>query len=55
MMFDYTRCKNCGARVELIRFALGPEWMHWPSPFGNYRTNEKYRNCRQLVAEPEES
>lgn len=47
-------CRNCGRRIELINFAWpGPEWRHWPSPYGNYHTNEKYRHClTPAVAEP---
>jgi hypothetical protein len=47
------RCKNCEQRIELINFAMGPEWRHWPSEYGNYRTSEKYRYCvTSSVAEP---
>jgi len=50
----YTKCVNCGQRVERINFALGPEWRHWPTPHGNYRTREMYRDCRMgLVATPD--
>jgi hypothetical protein len=49
-----TRCVHCRERIEFINFALGPEWRHWPTPHGNYRTNEKYRHCRGSVAEPEQ-
>lgn len=48
----FQTCRHCGKRIELINFALGPEWRHWPTTYGNYRTNAKYRHCRQLVAEP---
>lgn len=51
---EFQRCANCGERIELINFSLGPEWRHWPTPYGNYRTGEKYRHCRMsLVATPE--
>ena len=51
---DYERCVNCGERIERINFALGQEGRHWPTPHGNYRTNELYRYCRSaaLVATP---
>lgn len=52
--YEHPVCKNCGERIELIRFALGPEWRHWPTRWGNYNTSEKYRFCRQQVAEPRE-
>ena len=46
-------CRHCGARIELINFSMGPEWRHWPTPYGNYRTDAKYRYCRTAaVAEP---
>lgn len=50
----YPTCVNCGGRIQKINFALGPEWRHWPTPHGNYRTNELYRYCRTaaLVATP---
>lgn len=52
-MADYEECTHCGARIELINFALGQEWLHWPSPHGNYGTHEKYRDCRiGFVATP---
>jgi len=55
MLERFKRCKHCGERVEEINFALGPEWRHWPSPYGNYRTNEKYRYCiTSAFAEPEQ-
>lgn len=50
---SFKRCVHCRERIELIRFALGPEWRHWPTPYGNYNTREKYRHCRGSVAEPE--
>ena len=49
---DFERCCNCGERIELINFSLGAEWRHWPSPYGNYNTVDKYRHCRGAVAEP---
>lgn len=50
----YTKCVHCGQRIERINFALGPEWMHWPTPYGNYRTREMYRVCHATtVATPE--
>lgn len=51
---EYPTCVNCGERIQKINFALGPEWRHWPTPHGNYRTNELYRYCRiaALVATP---
>ena len=51
---EYPTCVNCGGRIQKINFALGPEWRHWPTPHGNYRTNELYRYCRTaaLVATP---
>lgn len=50
---EYTACKHCGERVQLVRFAMGPEWLHLPTPYGNYRTNELYRHCRNTTsAEP---
>lgn len=53
-MAEHPICKNCGERIELIRFSPGPEWRHWPTPYGNYRTAEKYCYCRtSLVATPE--
>ena len=54
MSDDFDRCKHCRARIERINFALGPEWRHWPSAYGNFRTSEKYRVCHSsTVAEPE--
>ncbi len=52
---EYPTCVNCGERIQTINFALGPEWRHWPTPHGNYQTNELYRYCRTaaLVATPE--
>lgn len=55
MTEEFKRCKHCRERIELINFSMGPEWRHWPSPYGNYQTNEKYRHCRGWVAEPEGS
>lgn len=50
----FKRCANCRERIESINFALGPEWRHWPSPYGNYSTREKYLYCRtSAVATPE--
>lgn len=51
---DYLPCRHCGCKIERINFALGPEWRHWPTPYGNYVTAEKYRYCRisGMVAEP---
>ena len=51
---EYPTCVNCGGRIQKINFALGPEWRHWPTPHGNYRTNELYRHCQSaaLVATP---
>ena len=51
---EYPTCVNCGARIQKINFALGPEWRHWPTPDGNYQTNELYRYCQSaaLVATP---
>ncbi|SDC71080.1 hypothetical protein [Microbacterium enclense] len=52
-MDEFPRCAHCGQRIERINFALGPEWRHWPSPYGNYRTSEKYRICHSTtVATP---
>lgn len=51
-MSTYESCVNCGERIELINFALGQDWRHWPTPHGNYRTSEKYRHCRRAVATP---
>lgn len=54
MTDEYPTCVNCGGRIQKINFALGPEWRHWPTPHGNYRTNEMYRYCQSaaLVATP---
>ena len=54
MTDEYPTCVNCGGRIQKINFALGPEWRHWPTPHGNYRTNELYRYCQSaaLVATP---
>ena len=54
MTDEYPTCVNCGGRIQRINFALGPEWRHWPTPHGNYRTNELYRYCQSaaLVATP---
>lgn len=50
---DYPVCRHCGARIQRINFALGPEWMHWPTPDGNYHTSELYRSCKaSTIAEP---
>jgi hypothetical protein len=50
---DYTACINCGERIERINFASGPEWRHWPTPYGNHRTREMYQFCKtQAVATP---
>ena len=55
-MDEFPICKNCGARIELIQFALGTQWMHWPTLYGNYQTNEKYPFCRTTMrAEPKEA
>lgn len=54
MAETFKRCANCRERIEMINFALGAEWRHWPSPYGNYRTNDKYRYCKtNFVATPE--
>lgn len=54
MSDDYTKCGNCGLKIELINFMLGPEWRHWPTPYGNYNTSAKYRDCHMgLVATPD--
>ena len=50
---EFTRCIHCNGRIERVRWALGDEWMHWPSDYGNYRVNEYYRHCRNTpVATP---
>lgn len=49
----FARSKHCRERIELINFAMGKKWMHWPTPSGNYRTNDKYEFCRGFRAEPE--
>ncbi|AWN07715.1 hypothetical protein HOT31_gp044 [Microbacterium phage Hendrix] len=50
---SYPACRHCGERIQYIPFALGPEWRHWPTPYGNYNTNEMYRHCRNTTsAEP---
>lgn len=52
---EFKRCVHCRERIEKINFAMGPEWRHWPTPYGNYRTNEKYRYCKtSAVATPEQ-
>ena len=53
-MDEFPRCKHCHERIELINFSMGPEWRHWPTPYGNYSTHEKYRYCHGTAAEPEE-
>jgi len=50
---EFKRCAHCRERIELVNFALGKEWLHWPTPYGNYRTNEKFRYCHGSVATPE--
>lgn len=49
---DITRCKHCRERIERINFSLGPKWMHWPTPWGNYSMGEKYEYCHGSRAEP---
>lgn len=50
---DYPCCIHCGQRVSMVNFALGAQWMHWPTPYGNYRTRELYRICEaRTVATP---
>ena len=51
---EFRRCIHCSERIELIRFALGPQWMHWPTPYGNYQTGQKYAHCKIKIATPEE-
>lgn len=54
-MSEFPTCKNCGERIELINFAMGSEWRHWPTRYGSYLTSEKYWHCRtSRVAEPAE-
>lgn len=53
MANEYPTCRHCGQRIQLINFALGPQWMHWPTPHGNYRMRELYQVCKaSTVAEP---
>lgn len=56
MTYEFPICVNCGQRIQEINFALGKEWRHWPSFYGNYNTREKYRYCiTSMVATPKET
>jgi len=43
-------CKHCGARIVLVNFALGPEWMHQPA--GSAFQDDMNQFCVQTKAEP---
>lgn len=44
------KCLNCGARVVVVNFALGPRWMHQPA--GASFQDGMYEHCRSAVATP---
>ena len=31
-------CKNCGESIELVNYALGPQWMHNPPGYTSHKT-----------------
>lgn len=49
-------CKNCGESIELVNYALGPQWMHNPPGYTGHKTAggafNVFRHCRKSVAEP---
>lgn len=51
-------CKNCGESIELVNYALGPEWMHNPPGYTGHKmgggTYNVFRHCRKSIAEPVE-
>lgn len=49
-------CANCGKPVELINYAMGPEWMHIAegASFPTERKGTAWRYCRTTVAAPAE-
>ena len=50
---DFERCIHCKKRVSFVRWALGSQWLHWPTDYGNYRASELYEHCRMsFVATP---
>lgn len=47
-LVEFRTCKHCGKRVEQSGDGT---WLHWPTPYGDYRDEEKYSQCR-ISAEP---
>lgn len=50
-MSKESRCKNCGGRIVLVNFALGPSWEHQPAEAAFM--DQMTRFCRTTVAEPQ--
>lgn len=47
------KCKNCGKRIIKVNYAMGPEWTHQTE--GASGMDGSHRECRTMIAEPEES
>jgi len=49
-MKNESTCKNCGARVVRVNFALGPKWVHQPVEASF--ADGQHEFCYTTVAEP---